>query len=55
MPATFTEDFQSITFGVLLMPLVIPWGYVYRHYIRRSPLARVAGLFSGVRDSLPQA
>jgi hypothetical protein len=34
MPPTFTEDFQSIAFGVILMPIVIPWGYVYRRYIR---------------------
>jgi hypothetical protein len=31
MPATFTEDFQNIAFGVILMPIVIPWGFVYRH------------------------
>ena len=35
MPPTFTEDFQNIAFGVILMPIVIPWGYVYRHYIRQ--------------------
>jgi hypothetical protein len=34
MPPTFAEDFQSIAFGVILMPIVIPWGYVYRRYIR---------------------
>jgi hypothetical protein len=34
-PPTFTEDFQSIAFGVILMPIVIPWGYVYRRYIRQ--------------------
>jgi hypothetical protein len=39
MPATFTEDFQNIAFGVILMPIVIPWSYVYRHYIRQ-PAAR---------------
>ena len=39
MPATFTEDFQNIAVGVILMPIVIPWGYVYRHYIRQ-PAAR---------------
>jgi hypothetical protein len=39
MPPTFTEDFQSIVFGVILMPIVIPWGYVYRHFIRQ-PAAR---------------
>ena len=35
MPATFTEDFQNIAFGVILMPIVIPWGYVYRHYVKQ--------------------
>jgi len=39
MPATFTEDFQNIAFGVILMPIVIPWGYVCRYYIRQ-PAAR---------------
>ena len=39
MPATFDEDFQNIAVGVILMPIVIPWGYVYRHYIRQ-PAAR---------------
>ena len=39
MPPTFTEDFQNVAFGVILMPIVIPWGYVYRHYIRQ-PAAR---------------
>ena len=34
-PPTFTEDFQNIAFGVVLMPLVIPWRYVWRHYIRQ--------------------
>lgn len=35
LPPTFAEDFQAIAFGVILMPLVIPWGYVYRHYVRQ--------------------
>lgn len=34
-PPTFAEDFRSIAFGVILMPIVIPWGYVYRRYIRQ--------------------
>jgi hypothetical protein len=34
-PPTFVEDFQAIAMGVVLMPLVIPWGYVYRHYIKQ--------------------
>jgi hypothetical protein len=32
---TFAEDFQNIALGVILMPLVIPWGYVYRHYVKQ--------------------
>jgi hypothetical protein len=35
MPATFAEDFPAIVFGVILMPLVIPWSYVWRHYVKR--------------------
>lgn len=35
LPPTFAEDFQAIVAGVILMPLVIPWGYVYRHYFRQ--------------------
>ena len=35
LPATFAEDSFNIGFGVILMPLVIPWGYVYRHYVKR--------------------
>jgi hypothetical protein len=33
-PPTFGEDFPNIVFGVVLMPLVIPWRYVFRHYVR---------------------
>lgn len=36
VPPTFAEDFFAITFGVILMPIVIPWGYIYRHYIQAS-------------------
>ena len=32
-PPTFAEDFFNIAFGVVLMPLVIPWTYVWRHYV----------------------
>lgn len=35
LPPTFVEDFQNIALGVILMPLVIPWGYVYRHYVKQ--------------------
>ncbi len=33
LPPTFQDDFVPITVGVILMPLVIPWGYVWRHYV----------------------
>ncbi|GMV06032.1 MAG: hypothetical protein AMXMBFR53_23090 [Gemmatimonadota bacterium] len=33
MPPTFTDDFQAILAGVILMPIVIPWGYVWRQYV----------------------
>ena len=35
VPPTFAEDFPAITAGVILMPLVIPWAYVWRHYFKR--------------------
>ena len=35
LPPTFAEDFVNILSGVILMPLVIPWGYVYRHYVKQ--------------------
>ena len=35
LPPTFAEDAFNIGLGVILMPLVIPWGYVYRHYLTR--------------------
>ena len=30
----FTEDFRSIGLGLILIP-TIPWGYVFRHYLKR--------------------
>jgi hypothetical protein len=36
LPATFTEDSLNIGLGVILMPLVIPWGYVWRHYVKQA-------------------
>ena len=32
-PPSFGEDFRAIGMGVILMPLVIPWGYVWRNYV----------------------
>jgi len=34
-PPTFAEDFFNIALGVVLMPLVIPWPYVWRRYVKR--------------------
>jgi len=34
VPDTFAEDFKAILPGIFIMPLVIPWGYVWRHYVR---------------------
>jgi hypothetical protein len=39
MPPTFADDVFNIGAGVIFMPFVIPWGYVYRHYVR-APAAR---------------
>lgn len=33
-PPTFSDDFFSIAFGVVLVPLVLPWGYIWRHYVK---------------------
>jgi len=35
LPPTFAEDFFNVAFGVVLMPLVIPWGYVWRRFGQR--------------------
>jgi hypothetical protein len=37
-PPTFAEDFFNIGWGAVLL-LVIPWPYVWRHYVKR-PAAR---------------
>ena len=37
-PPTFAEDFFNIPFGAILL-FVIPWPYVWRHYVKR-PSAR---------------
>lgn len=35
VPPTFAGDFQAIAM-VVLVPLVIPWRYVYRNYVKRA-------------------
>ena len=32
--ATFAEDWFNILFGVVLMPLVIPWPHVWRRFVK---------------------
>jgi hypothetical protein len=34
-PPTFAEDSFNIAFGAILL-LVIPWSYVWRHYVKRA-------------------
>ena len=31
----FTEDFKAIALGPVLLIPIIPWGYVYRHYLKK--------------------
>jgi hypothetical protein len=33
--AQFKEDFTAIAFAPLLLIAIIPWGYVFRHYLRK--------------------
>jgi hypothetical protein len=35
LPPTFADDMFNIGLGVILMPLVIPWAYVWRHYLKQ--------------------
>ncbi len=42
MPPTFAEDFQAIALVVILLP-VIPWGYVWRHYVTNPAETSSAG------------
>jgi hypothetical protein len=32
----FKEDFKAIALGPVIFILVIPWGYVYRHYLKKA-------------------
>ena len=34
LPPTFAADFQAILM-VVVVPVVIPWGYVFRNYVKR--------------------
>jgi hypothetical protein len=35
LPPTFADDSFAIGLGVILMPIVIPWPYVFRHYLKQ--------------------
>ena len=48
MPPTWPGDFQAIAAGVILMPIVIPWGHVYRRYIK-GPMDLVEDGVTGIR------
>jgi len=33
--AQFKEDFKAIAFAPVLLMLIVPWGYVFRHYLKK--------------------
>jgi hypothetical protein len=34
--AQFTEDFKAIALAPVILILIIPWGYVFRHYLKQA-------------------
>lgn len=46
------ETFFSCLMGVVLLPIAIPWGYVFRHYIRAAG-DRWSGAAAGIRQAVP--
>lgn len=48
VPLTWAGDFPAILFGVVLMPLVIPWGYAWRRFVA-GPADSVADGASSIR------
>lgn len=46
LDAATAETLQECLFGVVLVPLVLPWGYVWTHYVR-TPGDRWRGRASG--------
>ena len=34
VPPTFGDDFPAITLGVVVMPFVLPWRFIWRHYVQ---------------------
>ena len=43
LPPTWAEDFPAIVAGVILMPIVIPWGYAWNRFIKMPPDSVVDG------------
>ena len=39
LPPSFADDAFNIVLGVILMPLVIQWGYVWRRYVKQPGTA----------------
>lgn len=35
LPENFEETLFACVFGVVIVPLVIPWGYVFANYVKR--------------------
>jgi hypothetical protein len=48
VPPTWAGDFPAILFGVILMPLVIPWGHAWRRFVT-GPADAVADGASKIR------
>jgi hypothetical protein len=46
------ETFFSCLMGVVLVPIAVPWGYVFRHYICAAG-DRWSGASAGIRQAAP--
>lgn len=44
VPPTWADDFPAIVAGVILMPIVIPWGYVWHRFVQMPPDSVVDGV-----------
>ena len=49
-PPTFAEDFFNIALGVIVVPLVMPWAYVWRHYVTQRGDRWTAGPNAAAAD-----
>lgn len=46
------ETLFNCLLGVVLLPVVLPWGYMFRHYIRAAG-DRWSGTAAGIRQAAP--